>query len=272
MKIAHSLLFFLAFIFVQTTCFAGSKRVSITIDDLPFVGEYRNFHLKMIMDALKKQQVPATGFIIAREVRKDNWEMLQQFREEGFGLGNHTFSHANLNSMSAEDYIEDLRKADTLLKPVLTQPKYFRFPYLAMGMGKKKKRVLAYLNKKHYHIAPITIDSKDFVFNQRLLSIPELNRRSYLAELKPFYLEFIEQQTKLAEEKTKNQVQIVLIHANLLNAYVLPDIIQLYKNRGYTFISLEDALESIKNYDPKSHPKENLTMSDASIESFMEWD
>lgn len=228
------------------------KIISITIDDLPFVGEYRNFHLNMMIDTMTKEHVPATGFIIAREVHQNNWDILRKFRDAGFGLGNHTLSHANLNKMDTRDYIREIQNADDILLPVLTEPKYFRYPYLAMSSGQKKEEILCYLAEQNYHVAPITIDSKDFAFNQRLLSVPEMNRRSYLEDLKPFYLDFIWQQTLHAEEHSQfhrntEQAQILLIHANLLNAYVLPDIIDLYRKNGYQFVSLEDALKTFKH-------------------------
>lgn len=229
---------------------SAQKTIAITIDDLPFVGEYRNFHLNMMIKTMKEQQIPATGFIIASEVRQDNWEVLNQFRDAGFSLGNHTYSHANLNRLTVDEYIQEIKKADAILKPVLTKPKYFRYPYLAMSTGEKRKEILCYLKKKKYTVAPITIDSKDFAFNQRLLAVPELKRRDYLNELKPFYLDFIRQQTVKAEEHNQyhhnpEQPQILLIHANLLNAYVLPDIITLYKEQGYQFVHLNKALQGV---------------------------
>ncbi|MCW8442766.1 polysaccharide deacetylase family protein [Fluoribacter gormanii] len=266
--------------------FTHKKTVSITIDDLPFVGEYRNFHLNMMIDTMTKEQVPATGFIIASEVRKNNWEILHKFRDAGFGLGNHTLTHANLNKMDTKEYIQEIRGADNILHPVLTKPKYFRYPYLAMSSGQKKEDILCYLARKNYHVAPITIDSKDFVFNQRLLSVPEINRRSYLDELKPFYLDFIWQQTLRAEEHNEfhqntEQSQILLIHANLLNAYVLPDIINLYKKNGYEFVNLEDALKSFKNRIQCNRPHilaqnkkqpQQYKIASNDIEKFIEWD
>ena len=264
---------------LSSSIILANKTVVITVDDLPFVGEYRNFHLNMIMETLVQQEVPATGFIIASEVRHDNWAMLHKFRDAGFGLGNHTFSHANLNRLSVAEYIQEIQKADALLKPVLTRPKYFRYPYLAMSNGIKRNEILCYLKKKHYIVAPITIDSKDFAFNQRLLSVPEAKRRDYfLTELKPFYLDFIWQQTLKAEDHNQyhhnDKTQILLIHANLLNAYVLPDIIKLYKEQGYEFVSLKKAL---KNFDiatncRKSKPVVQMKKTDPNGESFVDWD
>lgn len=237
---------------ISSISFAQHKKIAITIDDLPFVGEYRNFHLNMIITTLQEQQVPATGFIIASEVRTDSWEVLNKFRDAGLGLGNHTYSHINLSQVKTSEYIQNIKEADRILKPVMTEPKYFRYPFLAMGHGQKREDVLCYLAQNNYQIAPITIDSKDFAFNQRLFAVAEINRRQYLSELKPFYLEFIWQQTLRAEEKNQlnhnpDQAQILLIHANLLNAYVLPDIINLYREKGYQFVSLQKALKTIPN-------------------------
>ncbi len=268
---------------LQSTCFAHNKTIAITIDDLPFVGEARNFHLNMLIETMKERHVPATGFIIGSEVRKDNWETLRKFRDAGFGVGNHTHTHINLNRVKTKRYIHDINQADTLLAPILTEPKYFRYPYLAMSNGRKRDKILCHLRKKHYQVAPITIDSKDFFFNQRLLSTPEIDRRNYLAAMKPFYLEFIWQQTQNAEEhnqinKNSDQAQILLIHANLLNAYVLPDIIRLYKQKGYEFVTLEDALKTFKGQAHCLKPIEETILTEPSkdpvqtIDEFVEWD
>lgn len=258
------------------------KLISITIDDLPFVGESRNFHLNMMIETLIKEQVSATGFIIASEVHKDNWDTLQKFRDAGFGLGNHTLTHANLSALNANGYQHEIQAADKILTPFLTKPKYFRYPYLAMSSGQKREDILCFLAKKHYRIAPITVDTKDFAFNQRLFAVPEFDRRAYLEELKPFYLDFIWQQTILAEEHNAyhhntQQAQILLIHANLLNAYVLPDIINLYKQKGYTFVSLQDALKTFKYPVRCSKPRHRLlpqiqSINNSRIEAFVDWD
>lgn len=265
---------------IANNSFAQKRELAITIDDLPFVGESQNFHLNMIIEAFKTNAVPATGFIIAREVTAQNLPMLRKFQEAGLGLGNHTLSHANLNRMSPEAYIQDIATADKILSPVLTEPKFFRYPYLAMSQGNKKDKVIRFLSSKNYQIAPISIDSKDFVFNQLLLSVPQNERRKFLEVLKPCYLDFIWQQTLKAEEHTRyirkpDQAQILLIHANLLNAYVLPDIINLFKQNGFSFVSLENAL-NLKNVAANEKslptPQKSLEIASNIPDGSMAWD
>ena len=203
----YTLIGFLLLVGLSTISFAQKRELALTIDDLPFVGERQSFHLNMIIDAIKNTEIPATGFVIAKEITTKNWQTLQKFRDAGLGLGNHTLSHANLNRIGPTAYIQEIEAADKILSPVLTEPKYFRYPYLVMGAGSNKTMVKQYLSSKNYQIAPISIDSKDFIFNQLLMSVPQNERRNFLAVLKPCYLDFIWQQTLKAEEHNRCCVQ-----------------------------------------------------------------
>jgi peptidoglycan-N-acetylglucosamine deacetylase len=264
-------------------CFAEEKEIAITIDDLPFVGSGTSTPASLkrtqdrfmaIVKALVDNQVPATGFAIGGAVAKNEWDLLETFRNQGFSLGNHTYTHKSLNGMSADKYIADIDRADTVLAPVMTEPKYFRYPYLAEGTGPKKQKVVGYLAEHQYTIAPVTIDSKDYEFNARFYKIPYRQRSQNLEQFKKRYLAYIWKQTLLAERRAKKVdgqpvKQILLIHANLLNSLCLEDIIELYRKNGYKFISLADALkgntvqpigngtEALKNHEPAAKEIKN---------------
>lgn len=228
------------------------REIAITIDDLPFVGtnggdpgnlRRTRERFMRILDSLVENQVPATGFIIAGSIAKGQWELLEAFRKEGFGLGNHTYSHESLGRLSTTQYIDQISRADKILQPIMTQPKYFRYPYLAEGNGTKKQEIQDYLAANQYVIAPVTVDSKDYQFNERLLRISWRVRKDYVNSIKKEYLAYIWKQTVKAEKTSKgNAKQILLIHSNLLNSYCLGDVIRMYKEHGYRFISLSDAL------------------------------
>lgn len=245
------------FLFLFTTpCVAEENEIAITIDDLPFVASGTNTPANLkrtqerfmsIVNTLVENQVPATGFIIGGAVAKNEWDLLQTFRNQGLSLGNHTYTHFNLNTMNTDKYISDIDRADTSLASVLTEPRYFRYPYLAEGKGEKKQKVQAWLKAHQYTIAPVTIDSKDYAFNAQLYRIPYKNREKSIAQFKTRYLAFIWKQTLRAEKEAKKVdgqpvKQILLLHANLLNSYCLGDIIALYKEHGYKFITLTEAL------------------------------
>ncbi|BCA94453.1 polysaccharide deacetylase [Legionella antarctica] len=249
-------LIFLVTTLFSTFCFAQEREIAITIDDLPLVASQMNTpnnqkrsidRFNKIIEAFVTYKVPATGFVIAGAIEKGQWEFLEQFHKAGLMLGNHTYSHYNLNQMSAEKYIADVARADKILTPIMTNPKYFRYPYLAEGNKNTKQQVHDYLAEHHYTIAPVTIDSKDFNFNEMAYKIPFRAREAYiLHKLKPRYLAYIWKQTLRAEKKSKGQSskQILLIHANLINSYLLGDILEMYQKNGYKFISLTEALKN----------------------------
>ena len=239
--------------FAQTEA-APIREIAITLDDLPFVGSanYKASALKRehdrfmrILDTLVENQVPATGFVIAGSIEQGQWELLQAFHDAGFTIGNHTFSHLNLNHTSSEKYIDNVAHADKILVPLMSHPKYFRYPYLAEGRGERKAEVQNYLASHDYIIAPVTIDTKDFRFNEQLYRVAYRARPRYLPQLKRRYLAYMWKQTLRAEKRAqgKHVKQILLLHANLLNSHFIGDIISMYREHGYRFITLSEALE-----------------------------
>lgn len=236
-------------------CIGQTREIAITIDDLPLVASKMNNpgnqqrsteRFAKIIQAFSDNQVPATGFIIAGAIEKGQWPFLENFRKAGLELGNHTYSHRSLNQIGADKYIADIDRADKIIAPLMTEPKYFRYPYLAEGNKISKPKVQQYLAEHGYTVAPVTIDSKDFEFNEQLYKIPYRAREKNINQIKKRYLAYIWNATLKAEKKANGRPvkQILLIHANLLNSYVLGDVLQMYKQNGYTFITLSEALKN----------------------------
>lgn len=236
-------------------CFSLTREIAVTLDDLPLVASQMNSpgnqqrsndRFMKIIQAFKDNNVPVTGFVIGGAIEKGQWAFLEAFHGAGLQMGNHTYSHKNLNKMGAEQYIADIDRADKVLAPLLTSPKYFRYPYLAEGNKVTKPAVLSYLAAHDYIVAPVTIDSKDYDFNQQLYRIPYRARESAMNGVKKRYLAYIWSATLKAEKRANGRPvkQILLIHSNLLNSYLLGDVIQMYKQNGYRFITLTEALEN----------------------------
>jgi peptidoglycan-N-acetylglucosamine deacetylase len=228
------------FIPVQA-CTPQQREIALTFDDLPITPDAST----KIVQTLVTHQAPAIGFVIAERVNPESLPSLHEFLVAGFPLGSHSYSHPNLRKTSAELYIADLERADKILTPLMTGKKYFRYPYLAEGMWPSKQKVLAYLQANHYTVAPVTIDSRDFEFNQELLQHSEYDKPEVLSQFKQRYVNFVWEQTKKAEQKQQCRVgkQIILLHANVLNSLFLGDLLQMYAGHGYRFISLDDALQ-----------------------------
>jgi cellulose synthase/poly-beta-1,6-N-acetylglucosamine synthase-like glycosyltransferase/peptidoglycan/xylan/chitin deacetylase (PgdA/CDA1 family)/spore germination protein YaaH len=103
---------------------APSKRVAITFDDGPDP-EWT----PKILDVLKQYNVKATFFTIGLEAEKFPG-ILKRIYREGHEIGNHTFTHPDISSISSQYARVELNLTERLLaaklgiKPVLFRPPY----------------------------------------------------------------------------------------------------------------------------------------------------
>lgn len=78
------------------------KEIAITFDDGPKRGT-----TDVLLDGLKERNVSATFFLIGMQVSGLE-DLVQRMAEEGHQVGNHTFSHVNLNTLDAYKQNEEI--------------------------------------------------------------------------------------------------------------------------------------------------------------------
>ena len=231
--------------------------VAITIDDLPRGGDgggqsfedIRKMTIRLLAP-FREQHIPLTGFVHAGVTQLGPSELrqiLNLWLDAGADLGNHTYSHADLNKTTAAQYEQDILKDDAILRPILEargkKLEYFRYPFLHAGASpENKQEIEQFLIAHGYRNAPVTFDDSDYMFAFAYLK-PGFSVRSR-AEYIP-YLEsvvaFFEQRS--IEVAGREFPQILLIHASELNSEVMPEILEMFRKRGYRFVSLADALQ-----------------------------
>ncbi|MGI8639430.1 MAG: polysaccharide deacetylase family protein [Pyrinomonadaceae bacterium] len=238
--------------------------IAITIDDLPVVSTRKDIAVRReittrLLKHLTDAKVPAIGFVNEIQLfpngKRDETQvdLLRQWLNAGLELGNHTFSHLGLDKNSLKKYEAEILRGEIVTKELLQAKgktiRYFRHPYLITGEKLSTKRKLAEFLKQHnYTIAPVTFDDDDYLFARAsdvaaTRGDEEIKRRVGAAyvpymESKADYWE--RQSVKLFGREIK---QILLIHANSINAEHLGDLIQMFKKRGYQFITLNEALQ-----------------------------
>ncbi len=254
------------FIFLSASgLFAQPKMAAITIDDLPFVrmGLFSNKELSQktdkLLTALQTQNAPATGFVNmskvynAGELDSARYNLLRQWPGKGFDLGNHTFSHYDYNEVSCSDFVNDIEKNEALVNGMLKEYQktmvYFRHPYLHRGNSEAKADSLAdYLRGRNYTEAPVTIDNAEWIFAAAYDSVLRTNDQKIIAQVGNEYIHYMESKLRYYEGQSeklfgRNIRQILLIHANSLNSDYMGDLLQMFVKNGYSFISLQTALQ-----------------------------
>ena len=249
-------------IFACTLLAQPNREVAITIDDLPASASYapaKNIAAmtSKLLTTLRDQKVPAVGFV--NEAKLYQWgevdqriAVLQMWLDAGFELGNHTFSHSSLNKVGLKAWEDDVIQGESVTKMLLARQKmtlrYFRHPFLDAGADLETRRQAeAFLTARGYQIAPITVDAWDWMYAGVYEDAKQRGDEPLQQELVRSYLSYTDTMFAYAEQLSRQTVgyepkQILLLHANELEADHLGDVIALIRKRGYRFISLGDAL------------------------------
>ncbi|WP_064091104.1 polysaccharide deacetylase family protein [Rossellomorea aquimaris] len=104
---------------------ANPKVVLLTIDDAP------DKHALKMAEDLKDLNAPAIFFVNGHFLNTpEEKEVLRKIHEMGFIIGNHTYSHTNLNDLSIEEQKEEIVSLNDLIESIIGErPKFFRAPF-----------------------------------------------------------------------------------------------------------------------------------------------
>lgn len=250
----------------------GTRKLAITIDDLPAAGggldleTVRDFNKRMLA-ALKDHDVPAIGFVNESKLHvpgevDERIALLQMWLDAGMDLGNHTYSHPDLNKFPLRDYQDDVVHGEVITRRLLEargeKLDFFRFPYNHRGAdAATKDAVDSFLTERGYRVAPFTVEHVDYAFNAVYAAARKDGDTEMMAKVRGTYLDFLDVAFEYFEGLSadlweREIAQIFLIHVNEINAECMDEMLERLEQRGYSFISLEEALED-EVYDAPDH-------------------
>lgn len=257
-------LFFVLFLFAASiNAQKANGFIAVTIDDLPVVSKQKDLKTRQeitrkLVGHIKKARVPAIGFVnegklyANEKLVEAEVDLLRQWLDAGLELGNHTRSHMSLHANSLEKYTEDILKGEIVTKELLAAKnkkiRYFRHPYLFTGLDLEIKQKLGdFLTEHDYTIAPVTIDNADWIFARAYDNAIEKNDKKLLKQIGAAFVPYLDAKMDYWERQSiklfnREVRQILLLHANSINADYFDDVAAMLKKRGYQFITLENAL------------------------------
>jgi peptidoglycan/xylan/chitin deacetylase (PgdA/CDA1 family) len=207
---------------------------------------------KQLIAAMQAAHMPPVwGFVngVHTTEEPDSTPMLQEWRDAGLPLGNHTWSHPSLNRTPLADWEADLKKNEPLLQSYMPAGtwRWVRFPFLDEGdTPEKREAAREYLRAHGYKIAAVTMSFGDYMFNGPYARCAGKNDAAGIAQLEKTYLDAaadnLDFSRAMSQALFKRDIPYVLLmHVGAFDARMLPRLIQLYQSKGVTFVSLEDA-------------------------------
>jgi len=223
--------------------------VAITIDDVPGTSfppadrcnaaAVRMWNDKLLA-ALKKHHAPAIGF-----VNSSNCEapVVDAWLRAGEQLGNHTAHHVDLDKLTPAQFEADVIEGAA----PLPEHKWFRYPFLHTGTTREiRDEVYAWLAKRGYRNAVVTIDSDEFLYNNAYAAALGAHNAAHAQRIAAAYLRFMESIVAFYEKRTREVVgrdipQVLLLHDSSLAADHIDELLTMFERRGYRFVTIDEA-------------------------------
>jgi len=184
---------------------------------LTFDNGYENGFTAPILDVLKEKKVPAAFFVTGHYI-KDQPELIKRMAKEGHIIGNHSWSHPDMTTMSNDQIRQELAKVKEGVAQLTGQS---NMNYLRPPRGIFNDRVLAISHEEGYISAFWSLAYKDWEVNKQRGA--DYAYQQVMKQLHPG--------------------SIMLIHSvSSDNAGALARIIDDARAKGYTFESLDQLM------------------------------
>ncbi|SRR5579871_4783645 len=259
----------------------SAQKLAITFDDLPLNGTLPpgvtlTQTAKDVLAVLKKRHAPPVyGFVNAKKLEgnADAAQALKLWAAQE-PVGNHTYSHPDLEQMTAEAFERDVEQNEPALELLKANDswRWLRYPYLHEGDTVEKRRaVRSYLTAHGYKVAQVTIDWEDYLWNFAYPRCAAKKDAKAIEWLRSSYLETASQYIDLAQAQAKliygHEINyVLLLHLGSFSSLILPDAFELLKKKGFQLVTLDEA-ESDEAY--KGDPDTGLHDAGTLLDQWM---
>jgi peptidoglycan/xylan/chitin deacetylase (PgdA/CDA1 family) len=244
---------------------APAREIAVTFDDLPIASHAlendiraQNVVTGRLLDALSL--VPAIGFVNAGRfaphgpMEPARIAVLQQWIDAGQALGNHSYSHLDFHETTVARYAADVAHGDSLIRALLgtahrPPPVWFRHPFLHTGRdAAARARFERGLAELGLRVAPVTVNSDEYLYAARYDRLAARHDTAAMRKVAAAYLAYMTQVMERCERQSnalfgREIRQILLLHANVLNADHFGELARMLEARGYRFIAIERAMD-----------------------------
>jgi peptidoglycan/xylan/chitin deacetylase (PgdA/CDA1 family) len=230
----------------------------VTVDDLTGNGQLpsgmtRLSIAELYIRTLKQHGVPeAYGLVNVAKLQRDEdgSEVLDSWRRADYPLGNHSYSHLNLNRASSfEQWKSDVVTGEQEIARRMegVDWRYFRFPNMAAGRDRAQhERAMTFLKQQGYRIAEATVSFDDWAYSDAYARCLAKGDTAAIAAMKAQYLKAIDQgivRMKSLSHTVYGRMipQILLTHLSGWSAVMLPEVLARLDAAGARYVSLAAA-------------------------------
>jgi len=255
------------------------KTIALTFDDVPrgpgafYAPAERT---RLLIAGLRKADVRQAAFF-ANPGRigpsNDGAARIAAYVAAGHVIADHTFSHRDVSSQSAEAFLADVDKAESWLKGRPGYRPWLRFPGLNQGGRDVAKRhaVLDGLKARGLRIAWVTVDGSDWNMERLTIDARRAGKPMDEAALRNLYVETMVQAADLSDAVMRRSIgrsppHVMLLHETDLAARYIGDLVTALRNDGWEIVTADQAYA-----DPVYQPWPELIAANATLPEALGW-
>jgi beta-lactamase regulating signal transducer with metallopeptidase domain len=253
---------------------AGRRQAALTIMSVPSIRVWKASAASLeditrrMLKSLTTNNVPAVGFVGEGVLthgpeRQTRINLLKMWLDAKLELGNQSYQHLNLYDTPLKDYERNVLNGERVMRPLMKergmQLRYFSYPFLNTGPNPETKAAFERFLKEHdYQLTPVTIDSMDWLFGQAYDEAERRGDAETMRRVAADYVPYMEKMLEFYEQLSVDVVgyevpQVTMLTASSLLADRMDEMIAMMKKRGYSFITLEQALQYKAYQQPDSY-------------------
>lgn len=253
---------------------AEAPKIAITIDDLPVHGPMPrgvtalDVNRQMIR-AIQRAGTPGvTVFINGHWLEKqpETTAALQAWEDAGIAVGSHSWSHPNLNNVTADQYRQEISRNEPVVERFANGKDWhwYRYPYLAEGDDlAKRAEIRTFLADRGYKIAGVSMDFSDWKWTAVYVRCHDAGNQAAIKKLERMYMDAaqagITYNQRLAKAIYGRDIaHVQLMHVSAFSARMMPRLLELYRKAGFRFVSLPEAQADpayAEDNDPRLPPR-----------------
>jgi peptidoglycan/xylan/chitin deacetylase (PgdA/CDA1 family) len=228
--------------------------VALTFDDVPTAGglpadDSRTAIVTRLIDVLQANHLQGIyGFVVGGDLQDDSdaRQALRTWVAAGMNVGNHSWSHPSLTSVSAAEFEHQIALNEPLLAHYARGRDWhwFRYPYLEEGDTlAKRNHVRGWLHRHGYRIAEITLNFNDDDWSDPYNRCRAKQDAAGIAWLQQSYLDNAAEFIRLGREEEQlvfgHEIpNVLLLHETAFTTLMLPRLLDLLRQEGFRFAPL----------------------------------
>lgn len=223
---------------------------------------------RLMIAKLQQYKIPAVGFVQGSMISDGNKlypvraNIVRLWRDAGLEVGIGNFKHIWFYNTPYDEYVAGVETNEGTVKKILAEKnlplRYFSYPYLNTGKSTEERdRFERWLNDRGLKSVKYTIDNNEWMYSYAYDMARNDNDVSTMNEVRVAFIKYMDKMFDHYEAYSQELFgrdipQTMVLTPSRLVVDSADDLFGMIGKRGYSFVSMDDALADVAYKTPET--------------------